>query len=293
MAKTKKPEETHHQKKRYGRHKKHSHSYKKVYWPYIPMLVMLFVVLSFGSFQPLQLGRVLAAKTDITSLGLLKNSNQQRAKHNVAPLTENKILAQAAQDKVNDMIARNYWSHQTPDGEQPWIFIDDVSYSYQRAGENLAYGFVTSTATINGWMQSESHRENMLDPLYSEVGFGIAEAQNFQGQGTQTVVVAFYAAPHAAVQSAIEESTTPVEHQQQPVTFLGSITDGQATWLSFFVGTITGLTAGFMIARHGLRLKRILSSGEHFIMHHPLLDLSVTAIVVIGALLLRTSGFIG
>lgn len=296
MAKTKTVAHGHHNK-RYGTHKKHTHSYKKVYWPYIPMLVMLFVVLVFGAIQPQQLGSVLAAHSGIDNLGLLTATNAQRVAENRQPLTANKLLSKAATAKVNDMKSRNYWSHQTPDGEQPWKFIEAVDYEYQKAGENLAYGFSTNSSTVTGWMNSQSHRENMLDPTYTEVGFGIVEAENYLNQGPQTIVVAFYAAPQtqdATQQSALFASTpTPPLNNQASIPFIASMTDVYAQWMTLAIGVMTGLAAGFMIARHGLRLKRIISSGEHFIMHHPLMDLSVTGFIIVGSVLLQSAGFVG
>lgn len=256
---------------------------------------MLLVVLVFGGVKPSKLGNVLGSHTNISRLSLLTSTNQERVKRSVSPLSENQLLNEAAQAKAEDMKQRNYWSHETPDGKQPWVFVDASKYSYDKAGENLAYGFMSSDATVAGWMQSPSHRENMLDNGYTEVGFGIAEASGYQGGGLETIVVAFYAAPTnkqlPAVQSSNADTNAP--SNQEPVSFIASITDSQATWASFVVGIITGISAGFLIARHSLRLKRIISSGEHFIMHHPILDLSMTGIVVIGVLLLQTAGYVG
>lgn len=296
MAKTK-TVASGHQNKRYGRHKKHTHSYRKVYWPYIPMLVMLFVVLVFGAVQPGQLGNVLAARSNIDSLGLLTATNTQRAEKDIEPLATNQLLADAATAKANDMKSQNYWSHQTPEGNEPWVFLENAQYEYQKAGENLAYGFSTNTSTVTGWMNSQSHRENMLDPTYTEVGFGIVESENYLDQGPQTIVVAFYATPQTedADQSAalFANTQTPPLNNQAPVSFIASMTNAYAPWMTLAVGVMTGLAAGFMIARHSLRLKRIISTGEHFIMHHPLLDLSVTGVVIVGVVLLQSVGFVG
>jgi hypothetical protein len=133
----------------------------------------------------------------------------------VASLSLNGQLDAAAQAKANDMATRNYWSHYTPDGNPPWVFVSAQGYAYQKLGENLATGFNDEQATINGWMASPPHRENLLDPAFSDVGFGFANNPNYTaaGGGPMTIIVAFYgrtvAAPvHAAVPSPAS-STTP------------------------------------------------------------------------------------
>jgi hypothetical protein len=142
---------------------------------------------------------VLGYATNVELTSLLQETNAQRSQNSQGALSLNSQLSQAAQAKANDMAARNYWSHVTPDGAQPWTFIANVGYSYNAAGENLAYGFDSSSAAVAGWMNSPTHRENLLNGNYLEVGFGIANASNFQDTGEQTIVVAMYASPQKVV----------------------------------------------------------------------------------------------
>jgi hypothetical protein len=92
------------------------------------------------------------------------------------------------------MIAGNYWAHTSPDGVTPWYWFDYAGYDYLTAGENLAYGFDSSNGVVTGWMNSPSHRDNMLNGKFEQVGFGIANGSNYQG-GPNTVVVAMYGDP--------------------------------------------------------------------------------------------------
>lgn len=140
---------------------------------------------------------VLSYATSISSGELLAQTNAQRTSNGVAALGLNGQLTNAAQAKANDMVARNYWSHNTPDGDAPWVFIANAGYNYQTAGENLAYGFDTSSETVTGWMNSPPHRENLLNSAFSEVGFGFSNSPDFINDGQQTVVVAMYGAPVA------------------------------------------------------------------------------------------------
>lgn len=251
------------------------------------------MLLFTGSAQPTVIGRVLGIATGVSRQSLLESTNMVRARSGSQKLQLSRELNTAAQAKAEDMVEKRYWSHETPNGDQPWVFIDQSGYNYSQAGENLAYGFLSSEATISGWMNSQSHRENMLDGDYRDVGFGIANTDSFVSGEPETVIVAFYASP--AGSGANQQPTgnfSNVLSQENRVPFIASFSQGNTGLLSFGLGILIGSSAVFLIIRHGLRLKRIISSGEHFIMHHPVLDLSVTAILVVGVLLSQTIGFI-
>jgi hypothetical protein len=182
-------------------------SFERVYWPYIPLVLVISILLVAGSsggalkaavHHPL--GKVLSYSTSMSVGGLLADTNAQRGSSGVASLSLNDKLDAAAQAKADDMAARNYWSHYTPEGNPPWVFVSAQGYSYQKLGENLAAGFSDEQSTINGWMASPPHRENLLDPSFSEVGFGYANNPNYTsaGGGPMTIVVAFYGKPNVA-----------------------------------------------------------------------------------------------
>lgn len=139
-------------------------------------------------------GSVLGYASNISISGLLSATNSERAAAGKSSLKINSKLNAAAQGKANHMITNNYWAHTSPNGVTPWYWFDWAGYDYLVAGENLAYGFDTSNGVVNGWMNSPSHRDNMLNAAFEEVGFGIANGDNYQG-GPNTVVVAHYADP--------------------------------------------------------------------------------------------------
>lgn len=184
-----------HTKKRHGQHHKVSKHYSKTYWPYLPMLLIVGLGIVANALWSNPHKGVLSYATSMSASALLQDTNAQRIQAGLGALALNNQLSQAAQDKANDMVARDYWSHTTPEGKQPWQFMSAAGYSYQLAGENLAYGFATSSDTVAGWMNSAGHRANILKAGYIDVGFGIANSPNFQGTGEETVVVAMYAAP--------------------------------------------------------------------------------------------------
>ncbi len=179
-------------RKRSGQHHRHSHDYLKAYWPYLPVLTILTAGFVISGWLGHVHRDVLGYATDMSTSSLLNDTNQQRAGNGEGGLSLNSQLNQAAQAKANDMAARDYWSHNTPDGQSPWTFITAAGYNYQTAGENLAYGFATADDTVTGWMNSPEHRANILNTSYRDVGFGIANIANYQGSGPETLVVAMY-----------------------------------------------------------------------------------------------------
>lgn len=193
MALATRPKPHPHSKKRTGSHHRTGPHYLKTYLPYLPLFLIVTIGLAINSVF-LTPTRVLGDQTNITVDGLYADTNQQRESSSEAALNINSQLNSAAQAKANDMVARDYWSHTTPDGKQPWTFITAAGYSYSAAGENLAYGFDSSDAVIAGWMNSAEHRANILSTSYKDVGFGIASSENFVGTGPEIVVVAMYGA---------------------------------------------------------------------------------------------------
>ncbi|HVU59248.1 MAG TPA: CAP domain-containing protein [Candidatus Saccharimonadales bacterium] len=186
------------ERKRHGQHHHHSQHYLKTYWPYLPIAAIITLGLAANTWLGSAHRSVLGYATDMSVSSLLSDTNAQRQANGEDTLNLNGQLNNAAQAKANDMAARDYWSHNTPDGKTPWTFIVAAGYSYQTAGENLAYGFDTAADTLTGWMNSPEHRANILNTTYRDVGFGIANIADYQNSGPETLVVAMYASPAAA-----------------------------------------------------------------------------------------------
>ena len=197
VSSPKRPVSIHH-KKRTGQHHKPTKQYSKTYWPYLPLLLIVGLGLVVSNLWGSSQKSVLGYATQMSAAALLDGTNAQRTANGQPALNLNSQLTQAAQTKANDMATRNYWSHNTPDGATPWAFIAQTGYGYQAAGENLAYGFDSSDAAVTGWMNSAEHRANILNGGFKDVGFGIANAADYQGEGPETIVVAMYGQPKAA-----------------------------------------------------------------------------------------------
>lgn len=194
-------------RKRTARHHRQGRSYIKAYWPYLPIVAIVTVGILLNSWVGTIHRNVLGYATGISIGGLVDGTNAERNANGLGSLALNGLLSQAAQAKAADMAAKDYWAHNSPTGATPWTFIGATGYTYQTAGENLAYGFTTTSDTITGWMNSPGHRANILNTSFNQVGFATLDIANYQGQGPQTLVVAMYA--QAAGTSAPAPYTPP------------------------------------------------------------------------------------
>jgi uncharacterized protein YkwD len=175
----------------------HLHVVRVILFALLLLAFFLVKSVSAGSQQAAQTSQqVLAYATNVSISGLLSATNSYRAQNGLGALSLNSQLNSSSQSKAQHMIANNYWSHVAPDGTQPWYFFNQAGYSYAAAGENLAYGFDSSQGTVDAWMASPSHKANVLGS-YVDVGFGIANGENYQGN-QNTVIVAHYGTPQAA-----------------------------------------------------------------------------------------------
>lgn len=150
--------------------------------------------------------RVLGASVNITPSSIVELTNRERAKEGLPALREDPILSQAAQTKGADMMARNYWAHNAPDGTTPWHFFSEAGYSYRYAGENLARDFTKSEDVVDAWIASQSHKENLLSGRYEDIGVAIVEG-NLKGANTILVVQMFGTRLNSAV-PLVEKTTT-------------------------------------------------------------------------------------
>lgn len=277
---------------------KHEHRH---YWPYIPVLLFMVFSLSAGLYQSFSQRNVLSYATSLSNTDLLYYTNNQRLINKSSNLALNNQLTAAAQAKANDMVSRNYWSHNTPEGLEPWIFISNAGYSYQKAGENLAYGFKSSSDTVNGWMNSPSHKANLLDSSFTEVGFGYANSPNFHNSGAETVVVAMYGRPQTLAAAPVEASkpsqavntsNTVSDPETLVVSKAQTITKGYAPWVPFAVGLLAGISVCILLIKQVAQLRHIIAGSERFILRHPVLDTALISFVIIATYMAKTVGFI-
>ena len=182
-------------------------------------IVVTVVAMQFA-YNWLQTGSVLGVEANITSSELLEGLNTERQKNGVKELEYSEQLSAAAYLKAQDMLAKQYWAHNAPDGTTPWQWLGKVNYNYAYAGENLAKNFTSATATTAAWMASPAHRKNMLDERYADIGFAVIDGE-LQGTSTK-LVVAMFGAPMGHVSVAgVHNTAAPVNGDMSPVSQFG------------------------------------------------------------------------
>ena len=277
-------------------------AFERVYLPYLPLLVIGASLLVIAA-QPRPTDRllhpthaVLSYATSARPENLLADTNRLRQANNLPALSLNSQLTAAATAKARDMAARNYWSHQTPDGQPPWLFVAEQGYNYQSLAENLATGFDNEATVVSAWQASGSHRANMLNAAYREVGFGSANDANFKaiGGGPMTIVVAYYAEPVGPAGSAAQASSVVKGAQTSARTSRAQVDLAAlpfarlATWL---VGALLLVVVGFWLGRHFRLVRRLYTRSERAVRHHPLIDLGFLVVVVALIMWLQTAGY--
>lgn len=112
--------------------------------------------------------------SDLTIDNILNAVNRERSLRNLSTLNPNDKLSLAAQSKSDDMQARHFFAHVDPDGHYIWDKIVAAGYSpYLQLGENLAIEFYDTDSLVSAWMNSPTHRANILQESFRDQGMGI------------------------------------------------------------------------------------------------------------------------
>jgi antibiotic biosynthesis monooxygenase (ABM) superfamily enzyme len=163
------------------------HRAKILHEPSLSFILFFFLcfqlVLSFiGGMTPFVLGFA----SNITASRVVELTNRERTREGFLPLTVTEKLNEVAREKAADMFAFNYWAHVSPSGRDPWVFFKEAGYDYVYAGENLARDFADSESVVKAWMNSPTHRDNILNKNYSEIGLAVV---NGTLKGVETTLV--------------------------------------------------------------------------------------------------------
>ena len=151
---------------------------------------------------------------EVAKNALITLTNQERSDLGLAPLKENMKLNEVALGKAKDMLANNYFAHSSPTGVTPWYWFRNAGYHYQAAGENLAVGFIDSEEVVDAWIDSPSHRANLLNPGFQEIGIAVLTGE-LNGQET-TLVVQSFGSPAETV-SSVAGSLSKEVKVEEPV----------------------------------------------------------------------------
>ena len=121
--------------------------------------------------QVLTIPQVSSAITSFES-EVVRLVNEIRVQNSLKPLTANWELSRVARYKSQDMRDRGYFSHTSPTYGTPFQMIKAFGLSFRTAGENIAKGYATPQAVVDGWMNSSGHRANILNASYTQIGVG-------------------------------------------------------------------------------------------------------------------------
>jgi uncharacterized protein YkwD len=100
---------------------------------------------------------------------VVRLTNLERTQRGLQPLRWNGQLNDAARGHAADMARQSRLAH-VLDGQDPGDRIDTAGYRWASYGENIAVGYPTARAVVAGWMNSPGHRQNILNPSFTEIG---------------------------------------------------------------------------------------------------------------------------
>ena len=161
----------------------------------IAVYVALFLLINIGLGWGAVLLRQTSLFANISAQAILNLTNKTRALYNLPPVAENSLLDKAAQEKAEDMIQHGYFGHFSPSGVSPWHWIKDAGYNYHYAGENLALNFIDSDAVMRAWLNSPSHRANLLSSHYKNIGIAVGSGDVYGDGVKRTFVVQVFGSP--------------------------------------------------------------------------------------------------
>ena len=128
--------------------------------------------------------------SEITAQKMVELTNESRGEAGLEPLAVNEKLEQSAKAKADNMFAKQYFDHISPEGLTPWYWFGLSNYEYAFAAENLAIDFVTAEGAHNAFMKSTGHRENILGADYKEIGIAVVSGK-FENKDSIIIVEEF------------------------------------------------------------------------------------------------------
>lgn len=275
----------------------HKDTHKKatlISWEGMLIYILLFMLLQVGfSIVSFVKPGILGTSSNIQVARIIELTNQERQKNGLPPLQENTALDKAAQAKAANMFSENYWAHFAPSGKTPWDFILGSGYSFSFAGENLAKNFQTDDGVVTAWMNSPSHKENIVNPKYKDIGIAVIDGV-INGQKTTLVVQMFGSTQALAARPEVNVNGQKIEIPPEeytktilPEPTLVSSTAVKSLIDPFQVSKTFGLAViffiGILLAIDSIVLerRRVFRLTSHHVAHFALL--STTAIALLSS----------
>lgn len=160
---------------------------------------------------------ILGFTSSITINEVVTATNSERTRAGLPTLVYSEKLADAARRKAANMFEEDYWAHNSPSGKTPWVWFKSAGYSYLYAGENLAKDFGSTDRMVAAWMASPTHRDNIVNAKYKEIGIAVVPG-TLQGKDTMLVVQLFGTPANGTVAAADTSSSTVATKAVKPAT---------------------------------------------------------------------------
>ena len=179
-------------------------------------------------------------------LEVIRLVNQERVSRGLHPLRRNSSLTNAARDHNRDMIDNNFFDHTGSNGSTPSERACSRGYEPYGwgacyVGENIGGGYSSPTSVFNGWMGSQGHRDNMLNPDYREIGVGDTTGGTWghywtMNLGSQPKVLPAFINNDAAETSSRQVTITLTKEDVSSWGSIGDITGVQISESAWFDG---------------------------------------------------------
>jgi hypothetical protein len=171
----------------------------------ITIVVVILLFLSAGSILYIKNTNMTAT---VLPAVLVDLTNTARTANSEQALTRNSTLDEAARMKAEDMANLGYFAHTSPSGITPWHWFDQAGYYFIYAGENLAINFTESTDLESAWLDSPTHRANILNSRFTEIGIATKDGI-YQGRPT-TFVVQMFGTPSIPIPTVESKVSIPL-----------------------------------------------------------------------------------
>lgn len=175
----------------------------------ISFLFFFVLALFMLSSRNMEILRGLGMTATVYPAVITDLTNEARAEQGLGTLKWSPLLASAAELKAKDMITNGYFAHTSPAGVSPWHWLSELKYNFHYAGENLAIRFNESQAVQNAWLNSPTHKANIMNSKFSEIGIATVDGM-YQGRET-TFVVEYFGSPYVAPAVTIPTPSVPVK----------------------------------------------------------------------------------
>ncbi len=225
---------------------------------------------------------LVSENVDVMKKNIIILTNEERRESGIVTLNENSLLNQAAKAKMEDMLQKNYWDHVSPDNKQAWDFISAADYRYSFAGENLAKGFIDSKSAVTAWMNSASHKKNILNNNYTDIGVSVGQGK-IDGKPT-ILIVQIFGTPQPMVAGSenaqiSNENVSTGDKKTSPTLSQSNVTITQR--LPFFVFWVLLFV---LIIFDGLALRKLglHKSKKHMFQFRSALLINFFVLVILG-----------